>query len=135
MDISDVKDQLTWACDVLIPADSDLGMPSAIEVDVPETLLSRVLRVRPDMAEPIILALSRLPPHRPAFALQALIDLGEADFGLVSRYIAGAYFLDKGVREKIGYPGQEALPLDPDYDEIVAVAEKVQARGQIFRVA
>lgn len=135
MEIVNVSPQLHWACEALIPADAELGMPSAVEAGVPDRLLPRVLKVRPDMVEPLVTAMARLPIEAPSDPLATLLALGDADFGLVSRLIAGAYFLNDDVNALLGYRGQEALSLDPDYDEIIAVTEKVQARGPIFRTA
>lgn len=135
MDISGIRPQLHWACEALIPADSALDMPSALDAGVADHLLGRALKVRPDMIEPFVAAMSRLPAQAPAEPLAALLALGEADFGLVSRFIAGAYFLNEGVAARLGYRGQEALDIDPDYEEILAVTAEVQARGPIYRIA
>jgi hypothetical protein len=132
MDINSIMPQLSWACDALIPSDKELDMPSAVEAGVISQHLPRVLKVRPDLAPPFFEAIQRLPAQAPADPLAALIALGEGDFGLISRLIAGAYFIDSAVNSKLGYRGQEALPLDPDYEAILAVTEKVAERGPVY---
>jgi hypothetical protein len=50
--------------------------------------------------------------------------------------VAGAYFLNPEVRRLIGYPGQEARPIEPedppDYEQDGLLASVVE-RGPIFR--
>ena len=130
--LDDISAQVLWVGDTLIPADPEHGMPSASGVGVPKTLLPRALKARPDLLEPFIAALSRLPPVPPEAPLDALRDLGTAEFDLVSHLIAGAYFLDESVNRTLRYPGQEALLETPDYDEIMEVVQRVIDRGPVY---
>ncbi|MFD1107676.1 hypothetical protein [Sphingobium olei] len=118
--------------DALIPQDEELGMPSASQAGVIDILLPRALKARPDLAEPFIAALAKLPenPENPDVA--AVRNLDEADFDLVSHIIAGSYFLNEEVNKTLKYPGQESLPYDPDYDEIMEVVGRVIDRGPIY---
>ena len=127
-----VQDQLSWAPDALIPADPDYGMPSATQAKVQTLLLPQALRARDDLIEPFVSALARLPSTVPAQPLQALHDLGGEDFELVSRLIAGAYFLSPEINQKLGYPGQQEMPYDPDYDEIMEVVQRIIDRGPVY---
>lgn len=126
-----VMHQLHWVCDALIPADPSGLLPSAIDVGVPGRLLARALKARPDLVDPFVNALSRLPEEAPADPLSAL-EARDADFNLVSRLIAGSYFLDLEVNQILRYPGQEAMPYDPDYDEITEMVQRVIDRGPLF---
>ena len=129
MGLDSVQAQATWASDVLIPNGASLGMPSATEAGVIDTLLPRALKARPDLSGPFVEVLRRLPIEEPADGLQALRDLGEDEFFLVSHLIAGAYFLNEDVNRRLKYPGQQALSYDPDYDEIQEITDRVIARG------
>lgn len=130
--ISDFQTRIAWVADALIPSDVKSGMPSATEAGVPERLLPRALKERPDLAPSFFLALSRLPEVCPQHPLEEIRALGADDFHTVSFLIAGAYFLDEAVNRKLRYPGQEALYETPDYDEIMATIERVQARGPVY---
>lgn len=131
-DISDFQTRIAWVADTLIPSDAKSGMPSATEAGVPERLLPRALKERQDLAPSFFAALSRLPEACPSNPLDAILALGADDFHTVSFLIAGAYFLDEAVNRKLRYPGQEALHETPDYDEIMEIVEKVQARGAVY---
>jgi choline dehydrogenase-like flavoprotein len=94
--------------DTLIPASDD--MPAASEVGVAGVLLDRVLRVRPDLADPLRTALD-VAFDDPQARLDALAAHDRAGYRAV-RYVAtGAYYLDAGVRLRLGYPGTVARPV------------------------
>lgn len=130
--LATVQAQLRWVGDALIPADEEQGMPSASQAGVPDVLVPRALKARDDLLAPFVVALARLPAEPPADALAAVRALGEADFDLVSHIVAGAYFLNDDVNRRLKYPGQETLLYDPDYDEIMDVAQRIMDRGPIF---
>lgn len=132
MDLTSVRAQATWASDVLIPTDDVNGMPSATDAGMVDTLLPRALKARPDLSGAFVAALGRLPSDEPADGLDALRGLGDAEFQCVSHMIAGAYFLSDDVRLRLRYPGQEALSLEPDYDEIQEITDRVRARGRRY---
>lgn len=125
--------RLAWVCDALIPADPAGRLPSARAVFEDRPLLQRALVVRSDLASSFFEVIEDLPEESPADALGFLGSaLSTENFELVSQLIAGAYFLEPAVNEGLGYPGQGALPLEPDYDEIFELIEDVQARGPRF---
>ena len=124
---------LTAVADRLIP-EAD-GMPSAAEV-VGDDRLRFVLKARPDLLGPLRAAL------RPGLGsdVQARLDaLGRdepSSLGALQLVIVAGYYTDGDVRERIGYPGQVALPLRswevPAYiDE--GLIDAVLARGPVWR--
>lgn len=129
--IARFRSQLEWVCDALIPSDPDLAMPSALEAGVLDEYLPRVLLARDDMADMFFEYLQSLSSMKPADAIDRLAGLGEG-FDSVSRLIAGAYFLDKDVNDKLGYPGQEEITENHDYDVIMSAIEPVLARGRCY---
>src|SRR5207302_8891004 len=57
-------------------------------------------------------------------------------YDLLCTVVAGAYFLNPRVRQMIGYPGQQAVPIvpetPPDYEQDGLLASVI-ARGPIYR--
>jgi hypothetical protein len=77
--------------------------------------------------------MQRLPAVAPALALAALrASLPPAAFELVARLICGAYFLDPAVTAALGYPGQQRMHDEPDYDAIMEAAQRVMALGLLY---
>ncbi len=117
----------------LIPAAH--GMPSAGDV-VGEARLRFVLTARPDLAEPLRAALRPELGEDPAARLAALErDEPEQHAALVQAVVFG-YYTDQDVRDRLGYPGQEAIQLYswkvPEYvDE--GLIDAVLARGPVWR--
>src|SRR5580765_2218780 len=95
--------------DVLIPTGE--GFPSASQAGVADEGLDRVLSFRPDLGE----GLKRLiAAARARSAKEFVTELQEKDpvaFGLLSEFVPGAYFLNESVRERLGYAGQTAHPI------------------------
>jgi hypothetical protein len=119
--------------DFLIPAAH--GMPSAGDV-VGDARLRFVLGARPDLLEPLRAALRAELGDDPARRLTGL-ERDEPDHhAALVLTVVGGYYTDKGVRERLGYPGQEAKTLSswqiPGYvDE--GLIDQVLARGPIWR--
>jgi len=124
--------QLRWVCAAMIPADPDGLMPSALAAGVPEVFLPRALALRDDWAPAFIAALASLPAQPPPDPLLAIRALDPMSYYIVGQLIAGAYFMNAEVRQALRYPGQQALHDAPDYDEIMAVCDRVQARGPVY---
>jgi len=124
---------LTTIADHLIPAAH--GMPSAADVLTPERVRF-VLNARPDLVEPIRRALGGNLGDDPAARLAALAEDDPAALGALQLAIVGGYYTDAGVRDLIGYPGQEAITIRswevPAYiDE--GLIDAVLARGPVWR--
>ena len=111
------------------------GMPSAGAV-VGDARLRFVLGARPDLAEPLPAALRPELGADPAARLAAL-ERDEPDHhAALLLVVVGGYYTDKDVRERLGYPGQEAKTLYswkfPAYVE-EGLIDQVLARGPIWR--
>lgn len=117
----------------LIPAAH--GMPSAGDV-VGDARLRFVLRARPDLVEPLVEALRSELGRDPAARLTAL-ERDEPDHhAALLLVVVGGYYTDKGVRDLLGYPGQEARPvIAGQYPAFLAegLTDQVLAHGPIWR--
>ena len=124
---------LAAVADHLIPEAH--GMPSAGLV-VDGTRLRFVLGARPDLVEPLRMALRPELGDDPAARLSVLErDEGEHHAALLLA-VVGGYYTDRDVRDRLGYPGQQAKQLYswkyPEYME-EGLIDKVLARGPIWR--
>jgi len=131
MSISAAIDRETLAglADVLIPAAE--GMPSASEAGATGSLLDEVLRVRGDLEEPLATLTAAAANKDPRVEVDRL-KADEAElFEALTTAIAGGYFMSDHVRERLGYPGQQALQLEDDHDP--ALLQPVIDRGPIYR--
>jgi hypothetical protein len=120
--------------DVLIPAGA--GMPSGGEVALERGALDAVLALRPDVLIGLAALLQTAAGVDPATEVERIRAEDEAGFQLLTTVVAGGYFLDQGVREALGYRGQEAVPIvpmdPPDYERDGLLASVIE-RGPIYR--
>jgi hypothetical protein len=126
--------RLAALADLMIPAGD--GMPAASGAGVAGTGVDHLLRVRPDLAQPLVDALDFSPGADPAAVLHALRTERPAVFAALGELVAGAYYLDPTVAGKVGYHGRAALPVDPDdvdRDDVAALRQPVVDRGPIYR--
>jgi len=128
----DIKAQLSWMCDAMIPGDTELGMPSAKDVDVLNDLLPIALKARPDLAPAFFKIVSALPPLEPADALGVINSVPAEELEIIGRFIAGAYFTAEAVAKALRFPGFEALYENVDYDEIMEAIEPIIERGPCY---
>ena len=117
----------------LIPAAH--GMPSAADV-VGDTRLAFVLRARPDLVQPLRAALRPGLGEDAASRLAALEATEPEHLAALLQVVVFAYYTDKGVRDLLHYPGQEAKTLYswkvPDFIE-EGLTDQVLARGPVWR--
>lgn len=129
----DARATFAAIADRLIPAAH--GMPSSAEV-VDDTRLAFVLRSRPDLLDPFLAALRPDLGDDPDARLATLGQDEPANLAALQLVLVGGYYTDKGVKERIGYPGQEAIELRswevPPYLE-EGLIDAVLARGQVWR--
>ena len=117
----------------LIPAAH--GMPSAAEV-VGDERLRFVLSARPDLRGPLGEALRPELGDDPVARL-VVLERDEPDrHAALVLVVVGAYYTDREVRDRLGYPGQQAKTLRswevPDYIE-EGLIDEVLSRGPVWR--
>ncbi len=118
--------------DHLVPAAH--GMPSAGDV-VNEARLDFVLRSRPDLVEPLKVAL-RVELGTDVIARLAQLADEPTNLSALQLAIVAGYYTDKRVRELIAYPGQAAIEVrsweyPPFLEE--GLIDAVLARGPVWR--
>jgi len=120
--------------DELIPAAD--GMLSASAAGVAGPWLDEVLRLRPDFRLPLAAVLDRFASIDADVAIANLQASDPNGFFVLTEVVAGGYFLNPLVRDAVGYPGQESVPIvaedPPDYEQDGLLASVV-ARGPIYR--
>ncbi len=89
------------------------GLPAASETDLAGATLDRILGVRPDLAAGLKQALAK-PGGDPAARLGQLPAEDPLAYQALLTVVVNGYYQDPGVRDGIGYHGQEARPLKPD---------------------
>jgi hypothetical protein len=128
------RDTLRAFADVLIPAAHD--MPAASEVGVADRQLDRVLAARPDLAEPLARALAGVDPEDHETSLERLRESDREAHDALLLVVAGGYYIDAGVRRRLGYDGQQAVEVRPEiipnYVE-EGLIEPLLARGPVYR--
>lgn len=118
--------------DVLIPAGA--GMPAASEAGVAGHWLDAVLAARPDLLDPlraILASANGKPAHD---AVEQVRQTGA--IGVLAEIVPNAYYMNPAIRERIGYPLQQAVPIEPGEDEDAearALITSVRERGTIYR--
>ena len=118
--------------DVLIPAGD--GFPSASEAGVSRVGLDQVLAFRPDLVGGLKRLIAAARGQSPVEFVAELRRTDPPGFALLTEFVPGAYFLNPQVREKLGYAGQGARPIDPRPDYLDdGLLRSVIDRGHIYR--
>jgi hypothetical protein len=118
--------------DALIPAGA--GAPSASEAGAVGEWLDAVLAARPDLAVPLGGVAAATAGMEPAEAIAALPERDPAAWAAFSTAIPAAYFMNPDVRRRLGYPGQQAVPIDPDAPPDYAdLLDSVRERPPVYR--
>jgi hypothetical protein len=118
--------------DVLIPAGA--GMPAASEAGVAGQWLDAVLAARPDLVDPLRAILASAAGEPAPDAIERLGQSGA--FAVLAEVVPNAYYMNPAIRERIGYPLQQAVPIEPGADddpEAQALIASVKGRGTIYR--
>jgi hypothetical protein len=123
------RETLAALADALIPAAD--GMPSASQAGATGALLDEVLAVRNDLEEPLAELTAGARGADPDAEVKRLEAEDPALFEALTTAVAGGYFLSPDVRERLGYPGQQAKRLEDDFDQ--DLLQPVIDRGPIFR--
>ena len=131
---ADARARLAALADALIPAGD--GMPSASEAGVAGEWLDAVLAAEPGFGPPLAAVLEQADAADPAGELRRIESTDPDGWGTLTTVVAGAYFLNPAIAERIGYPGRRAIPVDadPDPDWLEdGLIDSVKSRGTIFR--
>ena len=123
---------LAALADVLIPAGE--GFPSASQAGVAQEGLDYVLNCRPELLAGLRKLLEAARGRVPAEFMCELEKNDPTAFSMLTDLVPGAYFLNPAVREKLGYGGQTAQPINPDPDYLAeGLLQSVIERGPIYR--
>jgi hypothetical protein len=133
--LTDPERRRTFAAqaDALIPAAH--GMPSAGTI-VDDGRLRFVLTARPDLAAPLSAVLAEPVGDDAQRRLDELAGRQPGLLAALQLVVVAGYYSDMTVRDRIGYPGQTARPVQAlDYPEYLAegLLDGVIARGPIWR--
>lgn len=130
---TDQRQRFASIADVLVPAAE--GMPSASQADVPTRWLDDALGYRPDLTDGLLAALEAAGDLPAEEAVELLNSEHIPAFEALGTLLAGAYFLNPDIRERIGYPGQVAVVPKDDTDTYADLLMNVMERGQVYRDA
>jgi hypothetical protein len=128
------RERLAELADALIPAGA--GMPSATEAGATGEWLDAVLAARPDLAVPLGGVAAATAGMDPAQAVAALPARDPAAWAAFTTAVPAAYFMNPDVRDRLGYPGQQAVPIDPDAPPDYlqdGLLDSVKARSPVYR--
>jgi hypothetical protein len=129
---SEERALLAALADVLIPADGEF--PSASEAGVAADGLDQVLAVRPELREALRRVLAAARGRPAADVVAGLRRSDPAGYGALTEFVPGAYFLNPQVRQRLGYRGQTAQPIEPHRDHLAdGLIQSVIDRGPIYR--
>ncbi len=105
------RSALAALADILVPAGR--GMPSAGEVDLCRAggPVDRVLAIRPDLAAALPAMLDAWTGPATQDGVEAFAQGRPESFAALLETVIGAYYLDREVKRRLGYDGQQALTL------------------------
>jgi len=130
----DARARLAALADALIPAGDD--MPSASEAGVAGEWLDAVLAAEPGFGPPLAAVLVDADVADPDGELRRIESTDPDGWGTLTTVVAGAYFLNPAIAERVGYPGRRAIPVDadPTHDWLEdGLLDSVKSRGTIYR--
>jgi len=131
---ADARARLAALADALIPAGD--GMPSASEAGVAGEWLDAIVAAEPGFGPALSAVLAAADVSDPAGELRRIESTDPGGWGVLTTVVAGAYFLNPAIAERIGYPGRRAIPVDadpsPDWLED-GLLDSVKSRGTIYR--
>ena len=133
------RKRLAALADVLIPAGE--GFPCASDAG----LIDAVMECRPELLGEIKKLLRKMDSCNSSLrggeengqAREIVKELERSDpaaFGILAEVVAGAYFLNPAVRERLGYGGQTPKAIDPARDYLDdGLLQSVLDRGAVYR--
>ena len=130
----EARSRLALLADQLIPAGD--GMPSASEAGVAGEWLDAIVAAEPGFGPALASVLAEADVSDAAGALKRIETTDPNGWGTLTTVVAGAYFLNPAIAEKVGYPGRPAIPVDdgsePDWLQD-GLLDSVKSRGPIYR--
>ena len=131
---AEARSRLAALADALIPAGD--GMPSASEAGVAGEWLDAIVAAEPGFGPALASVLAEADVSDPAGELRRIETNDPAGWGTLTTVVAGAYFLNPEIAEKVGYPGRRAIPVDdgsePDWLQD-GLLDSVKSRGPVYR--
>ena len=131
---AEARARLAALADALIPAGD--GMPSASEAGVAGEWLDAVLAAEPGFGPALSAVLADADVADAAGELRRIESTDPDGWGTLTTVVAGAYFLNPAIAERVGYPGRRAIPIDADSDPDWlqdGLLDSVKSRGPIYR--
>jgi hypothetical protein len=117
--------------DCIIPRTAE--MPSASDVGIGDLLQRKLTRYRPDLVGSVGAILGRATTESPEQFVERLEIEEPQAFQLLFQAVAGSYYLSPEVRQRIGYPGQEAQLLPREGIGVEDLLEGMLDAPKIFR--
>ena len=131
---TEARARLAALADALIPAGE--GMPSASEAGVAGEWRDAVIAAEPGFGPALASVLEAADVSDPAGELRRIETTDPAGWGTLTTVVAGAYFLNPEIAQRVGYPGRRAIPIDADAEPDWAqdgLLASVKARGPVYR--
>ncbi|WP_368680750.1 hypothetical protein R1X32_11470 (plasmid) [Rhodococcus opacus] len=132
----DDRTALGELADLLIPATAT--MPSATDVDVHTKWIDRAISARPELQKLIRPAIDAVKSGTADEALASLKAADEEALEVFLGTVSACYYMHPGVRKRIGYTGQNPVPIadgEAEYYLEGGLLDPVIERGPIYRNA
>ena len=112
-------------------------MPSASEAGVAGEWLDAIVAAEPGFGPRARLRAGRGGRGRPRRRAQRIETTDPVGWGTLTTVVAGAYFLNPAIAERVGYPGRRGDPgrptdRTPDWLQD-GLLDSVKARGPVYR--
>ena len=111
-------------------------MPSASEAGVAGEWLDAVLAAEPGFGPALAAVLADADVADAAGELRRIETTDPDGWGTLTTVVAGAYFLNPAIAERVGYPGRRAIPIDAEADPdwlADGLLDSVKSRGPVYR--
>lgn len=130
----DLRTTYAQLADYLIPEYN--GKPSASSVGVHLEMLDEVMRIRPDLEDGFLRAITFCEGKDLSSGLNGLAKEDGDAFTALTTVTTGGYMMTDEAREAVGYPGQDSSEYDPyQTPEYVTngMLQRVIERGPVYR--
>ena len=103
------RETLAGLAAVLAPGGESI--PASTDIELEHRPIDRALSARPDLVQPLATLLNQAASRDAAEAVADLERNQPDQFDLLLEAVLGAYCLTEEVWDRLGYSGQEAIPL------------------------